>query len=82
MVRVDGGEVWADDTGGEAPPVVLLHPGVGDSRVWDGVLPFPTGRHRMLRCRRVRPAGSDHFPTLREPRAVAELILEVCGRAG
>ncbi|MFF9896505.1 alpha/beta fold hydrolase [Streptomyces longispororuber] len=49
MVRVDGGEVWADDTGGEGPPVVLLHPGVGDSRVWDGVLPFLTGRHRVLR---------------------------------
>jgi len=27
MVAVDGGEVWADDSGGELPPLVLLHPG-------------------------------------------------------
>ncbi|MDX3639676.1 alpha/beta hydrolase [Streptomyces sp. MB09-02B] len=52
MVRVEGGEVWADDSGpgpgpgpgsgagagAEGPPVVLLHPGVGDSRIWDRVI--------------------------------------------
>jgi 3-oxoadipate enol-lactonase len=29
MVKVDGGTVWADDTGGPGAPVVLVHPGVG-----------------------------------------------------
>ncbi|WP_256967134.1 alpha/beta fold hydrolase, partial [Streptomyces caniscabiei] len=47
MVPVEAGEVWADASGppratgsgaDEPPPVVLLHPGVGDSRVWDRVL--------------------------------------------
>lgn len=27
MAAVDGGEVWADDSGGDGPPLVLLHPG-------------------------------------------------------
>jgi len=49
MVAVDGGEVWADDSGGELPPLVLLHPGVGDSRIWEPVLPALTGDHRVLR---------------------------------
>ncbi|MFJ7077711.1 alpha/beta fold hydrolase [Streptomyces sp. NPDC098781] len=52
MVRVEGGEVWADDTGadGSGPPVVLLHPGVGDSRVWDPVLPgLAAAGHRVIR---------------------------------
>jgi 3-oxoadipate enol-lactonase len=53
MVRVKGGEVWADDTGagtgGEGPPVVLLHPGIADSRVWDPVAPALAERHRVIR---------------------------------
>ena len=42
MIAVDGGEVWADDSGGDGPPLVLLHPGVGDSRIWEPVLPALT----------------------------------------
>ncbi|MGA4837788.1 alpha/beta fold hydrolase [Streptomyces sp. G45] len=49
MVKVDGGEVWADDSGGTGSPLVLLHPGVGDSRVWDPVLPALAEHHRVLR---------------------------------
>ncbi|MEI5103522.1 alpha/beta hydrolase [Streptomyces sp. PmtG] len=49
MVKVDGGEVWADDSGGPGLPLVLLHPGVGDSRIWDGALPALTEQHRVLR---------------------------------
>ncbi|MDX2932825.1 alpha/beta fold hydrolase [Streptomyces ipomoeae] len=53
MVKVDGGEVWADDSGAAAgegvPPVVLVHPGVGDSRVWEPVLPGLVGRYRVIR---------------------------------
>ena len=43
MIAVDGGEVWADDSGGDRPPLVLLHPGIGDSRIWEPVLPALTG---------------------------------------
>ncbi|MGW5418745.1 alpha/beta fold hydrolase [Streptomyces sp. NPDC003943] len=49
MVRVDGGEVWADDTGGDGLPMVLVHPGVGDSTIWDPVLASLTGRQRLIR---------------------------------
>jgi pimeloyl-ACP methyl ester carboxylesterase len=48
-VTVDGGEVWADDSGGDGPPLVLLHPGVGDSRIWDPVLTALTARYRVIR---------------------------------
>lgn len=34
MIPVAGGEVWAEDTGGDGQPVVLLHPGWGDSTIW------------------------------------------------
>jgi 3-oxoadipate enol-lactonase len=49
MVAVDGGTVWADDSGGDGPPLVLLHPGVGDSRIWDPVLAPLTARYRVIR---------------------------------
>jgi len=49
MVSVDGGEVWADDSGGDGPPLVLLHPGVGDSRFWDPVLPPLAAAYRVIR---------------------------------
>jgi 3-oxoadipate enol-lactonase len=49
MVKVDGGAVWADDSGGDGPPLVLLHPGVGDSRIWDLVLPALTAKYRVIR---------------------------------
>lgn len=50
MVRVKGGEVWAEDSGAGAagPAVVLLHSGVGDSRLWDPVLPG-LAAHRVIR---------------------------------
>ncbi len=49
MVAVDGGDVWADDSGGDAPPLVLLHPGVGDSRIWEPLLPALTTSYRVIR---------------------------------
>ncbi|MGW6054592.1 alpha/beta fold hydrolase [Streptomyces sp. NPDC055189] len=61
MVPVKDGEVWAEDSGepggpagasgggGDALPLVLLHPGVADSRIWDGILPRLTERRRVIR---------------------------------
>ncbi|MFI6054744.1 alpha/beta fold hydrolase [Streptomyces violascens] len=48
-VPVKDGEVWAEDTGGEGPPLVLLHPGVAASGVWDPVMPGLTARRRVIR---------------------------------
>jgi pimeloyl-ACP methyl ester carboxylesterase len=49
MIAVDGGEVWSDDSESDRPPLVLLHPGVGDSRIWAPVLPALTGSYRVIR---------------------------------
>jgi 3-oxoadipate enol-lactonase len=49
MVAVDGGTVWADDSGGDGPPLVLLHPGVGDSRIWEPALPALIASYRVIR---------------------------------
>jgi pimeloyl-ACP methyl ester carboxylesterase len=48
-VAVDGGELWVGDTGGELSPLILLHPGVKDSTIWDPVLPRLAARHRVVR---------------------------------
>jgi len=64
MVTVDGGEVWADDSGGDGPPLVLLHPGVGDSRIWDPVLAPLTARYRVIRYD-ARGFGQSPAPTVK-----------------
>lgn len=62
-VKVDGGELWADDTGGEGLPMVLVHPGVGDSTIWDPVLPALAARHRVIRYD-ARGYGRSPAPTV------------------
>lgn len=41
-------ELWYDESG-EGSPVVLLHEGVVDSRIWDPVVPLLRERHRVVR---------------------------------
>ncbi|GAB2691065.1 alpha/beta fold hydrolase [Kitasatospora kifunensis] len=62
LVRVSGGELWAEDCGGDGPPLVLLHPGIGDSRIWDQLLSRLTARHRVIRYD-VRGYGRSPQPT-------------------
>lgn len=64
MVKVDGGTVWADDSGGDGPPLVMLHPGVGDSRIWDPVLAPLTARYRVIRYD-ARGFGQSPAPTVK-----------------
>jgi len=61
-IPVGQGEVWAEHLAGDGVPVVLLHPGVGDSRVWDPVLPGLVERHRVVRYD-VRGYGRSAPPT-------------------
>jgi 3-oxoadipate enol-lactonase len=63
-VAVDGGEVWADDSGGDGPPLVLLHPGVGDSRIWAPLLPALTASYRVIRYD-ARGYGRSPAPTVK-----------------
>jgi 3-oxoadipate enol-lactonase len=48
-VPVDGGHLWADDTGGDGPLLVLLHPGWGDSSIWLPVMERLPARSRVIR---------------------------------
>ncbi len=85
MVAVAGGEVWADDSGdsgsgsggrGQGAPLVLLHPGVGDSRFWEPVLPALTARYRVIRYDARgfgrSPAAAVKFSLLRDLVAVLD----------
>jgi len=62
MVPVGNDKVWAQDPGGHGPVVVLSHPGVGDSRVWDPVWPALTQACRVIRYD-VRGYGSSPAAT-------------------
>jgi 3-oxoadipate enol-lactonase len=64
MVAVDGGDVWADDSGGDGPPLVMLHPGVGDSRIWEPVLAPLAAKYRVIRYD-ARGFGSSPAPTVK-----------------
>jgi 3-oxoadipate enol-lactonase len=48
-VPVDGGHLWADDSGGSGPALVLLHPGWGDSSIWLPMLDDLAARYRVIR---------------------------------
>ena len=48
-ITVEGGEVWAEDTGGDGPPLVLMHPGWGDSAIWDPLIGRLAARYRVVR---------------------------------
>ena len=48
-ITVEGGEVWAEDTGGDGPPLVLMHPGWGDSAIWDLLIGRLDARYRVVR---------------------------------
>jgi pimeloyl-ACP methyl ester carboxylesterase len=54
-------EVWVEHVAGDGVPVVLLHPGIGDSRVWDLVMQGLGGR-RVVRYD-VRGYGRSAAPT-------------------
>jgi 3-oxoadipate enol-lactonase len=47
-VDVNGARLWYDETG-NGPAVVLLHGGLGDSGLWEPVVPFLAERFRTIR---------------------------------
>src|SRR6266851_6811072 len=48
-VPVEGGHLWADDTRGNGPALVLLHPGWGDSSIWLPLLERLPPHYRVVR---------------------------------
>jgi pimeloyl-ACP methyl ester carboxylesterase len=48
-VPVAGGTLWAEDTGGDRTPLVLIHADWTDSGIWDPVIPLLRDRYRVIR---------------------------------
>lgn len=76
MLPVGADKIWAEDSGGSGPLLVLLHAGVGDSRMWDPVWPDLTAGYRAIRYD-VRgygrsPAPTEEFALLDDLRAVLD----------
>jgi 3-oxoadipate enol-lactonase len=83
MVPVPGGEVWAEDTAPAGPgepgeAVVLLHPGWGDSRIWDPLLGHLPGGQRVVRYDirgyRASPPPAAPFSQLGDVTAVLDAL--------
>ncbi len=62
MVAAGADKIWAEDSGGAGPVLVLLHEGVGDSRMWDPIWSALTNAFRVLRYD-VRGYGKSPAPT-------------------
>lgn len=77
MIAVDGGTVWAEETGSGAKTLVLLHPGVGDSTIWDPVMPMLPG-YRIIRYdargHRRSPAATRQYTLLADLIAVLDKL--------
>lgn len=70
-LAVGADRLWYDDTGGSGDPVVLLHPGITDSTIWERLLPLLTGL-RVVRFDR-RGFGQSPNPA-EEWTAVGDLV--------
>jgi 3-oxoadipate enol-lactonase len=71
-------DLWYDETG-EGPPIVLLHEGVVDSRIWDPVVPLLAGRHRVVRYDQ---RGFGRSPMQDGPYSVVDDLVGVLNAAG
>jgi 3-oxoadipate enol-lactonase len=60
MVDVEGGRLWFE-VAGEGPDVILIHPGLWDSRAWDAPFAAFAARYRVLRYD-VRGYGRSSVP--------------------
>ena len=71
LVPAGADRLWVEDTGGAGVPLVLLHPGIIDSTIWDRTLPLLRD-HRVVRFDRRGFGGS---PRATEPfNAMADLV--------
>jgi pimeloyl-ACP methyl ester carboxylesterase len=71
-------DLWYDETG-EGPPLVLLHEGVVDSRIWEPVVPLLAERHRVIRYDQ---RGFGRSPKPDGPYSLVEDLVAVLDAAG
>jgi 3-oxoadipate enol-lactonase len=76
MVPVGADSIWAEDSRGAGPALVLLHSGVADARLWDPVWPELTAAFRVIRYDSRgygrSPAASEPYTELADLRAVLD----------
>jgi pimeloyl-ACP methyl ester carboxylesterase len=48
LLGIGAAQVWVEDTGGSGDPIVLLHPSITDSTIWDRLVPL-LGGNRLVR---------------------------------
>jgi 3-oxoadipate enol-lactonase len=76
LVPVGADRIWAEDSEGAGPPLVLLHSGVADARLWDPVWPELTAAFRVIRYDSrgygQSPAASEQYTDLADLRAVLD----------
>ncbi len=78
MLRVGADKIWAEDSGGSQPPLLLLHEGVGDARMWDPIWDELTASFRAIRYE-VRgfgrsPEPSEKFTLLADAQSVLDQL--------
>ena len=71
-------DLWYDVTGA-GPPVVLLHEGVVDSRIWEPVVPLLASRHRVIRYDQ---RGFGRSPMPDGPYSLVDDLISVLDAAG
>jgi len=49
MMPAGADKIWAEDSGGDGPALLLLHEGVADARMWDPLWPVLTDSYRTIR---------------------------------
>jgi 3-oxoadipate enol-lactonase len=71
-------DLWYDETG-EGSPIVLLHEGVVDSRLWNPMVPLLARRHRVIRYDQ---RGFGRSPSQEGPYSVVEDLASVLDAVG
>ena len=69
LIAAGSDQLWVEDTGGSGVPLVLLHPGIIDSTIWDRILPL-LGDRRVVRFDRrgfgQSPVATEEFQAMRD----------------
>jgi 3-oxoadipate enol-lactonase len=75
LLDVGADRLWVEDSGGSGNPLVLLHPGIMDSTIWDRLLPL-LGERRVVRFDRrgfgQSPVATEEFQALSDLVAVLD----------